>query len=76
MLIALNPLACSAIILIAQAYLHSDGTCHSGPGLFTSISNQENAPIDIPIGQSDGNNFSNEIPSSQIDLKFCQIDKN
>lgn len=43
----------------------------------TSIINQENTPITgLPTGQSYGDNFSIKIPSSQICLGLCEVDKN
>jgi hypothetical protein len=48
-----------------------DGATHIGLGLPIQIANQENAPIDMHIGQFDGGNSSPEILSSQV----CHVDK-
>lgn len=42
----------------------------------TLISNQENAPTELPRGQPAGSSSSDEIPSSCICLGLCQVDKN
>lgn len=49
---------------IAQACLHRDCTAHSGMDPPISIANQK-CPIDMSADQSDGVNFSMEVPSSQ-----------
>lgn len=41
----------------------------------TLINPQENAP-DMSISQSDGGSSSADIPSSQVTLGLCQVDKN
>lgn len=41
----------------------------------TLISNQENAPTELPRGQPAGSSSSVEIPSSCICLGLCQVDK-
>lgn len=60
------PLACSFI-----SYKPCTGMDpHSGLPL-SSISNQENVPTDMPTGQSDRANSSNEILSSKLYLGLC-----
>lgn len=41
-------------------------TAHGILSFPTSITTQENAPTDIPTGQSSSGNFSTEGPSSQV----------
>ena len=63
---------------IAQAHPPGDGTFHSGWGLPTDISNQENAPQVWPTSQSDGDNSSAGVPSPQLTLvcvKFTQTNR-
>lgn len=59
----------------AQAHLPRDGTAHSGLGPTTSIHNQENAPIDKPMGEDDGGKASADILSSQRCLGLSYDDK-
>lgn len=55
--------------------LPRDSPSHSGLGLPTSFTNQENAPPPC-TGQSDGGNSSIDIPLFPGDSRLCQIDKN
>ena len=44
--------------------------------LSKSIIEQENVLTNLPTSQSNGNSFSVDIPSFQIHLGLCQVDKN
>lgn len=64
-----SSLACPSSYSSYQlAFLHSPGAAGLGPP--TSFNNQESAPTDLPVGQSNGGNSSVEVPSSQL----CQVD--
>lgn len=51
------------------------GAVHSGLGSLTSITNQDNVLIDIPIGQSDGVDSSTEVPSSPMSFVCVNMTK-
>lgn len=46
----------------SQALLLSSGTTHNGPGSPISIIKSKKMPTDIPVGQSDGGNYSTGSP--------------
>ena len=54
-----------------------DGPTHRRLNLPTPIINQEKHSEDRPPGQADGGNLSSsfEIPSSQVCLGLCRVDK-
>lgn len=50
-----------------------DGAFHSELGPPTSIISQENAPTDMPTGQSKGGNSTAEAPPSQVTLVCVKL---
>lgn len=63
--------------LTTQDQIPRDGNTYSEPlGPSTSINNQGTPHRHFPTGQSDGGSPLAEIPSSQICLGLCQLDKN
>lgn len=47
-----------------------------GSGLSHINQQSRKCPIDKPVGQCDGRNSLTEIPSSQVCLRLCQVNKN
>lgn len=69
MITGLLSLACSTTFLKTQDHLPRHSAAHSGLDSSSSISKQENAPIYMPTGKSDGRNSSAWVTSCQV----CQI---
>lgn len=63
----------SSISYTVQDHLPKSGTTHGRLGLATSVSNQENAPPNMPTCQSGGGNLSVEIPGMS---RPVQVDRN
>lgn len=70
LLAGLLPLACflwpaQLLPYTVQDHLPQDSTAHSKLHSPLSISHQEKCPTDVPTGQSDGGNSSDEVTSSK-----------
>ena len=59
-------LACSSCCFLIYLRCTRDGTTQNGLGPPTLIFSQEDAPVDLPSGQSDGDISSTEALSSQM----------
>lgn len=60
----------------AQAHLPKDETTLDGLDPSKSINNQDSVPTDMPTDQAGGDNCSVVIPSPEVRLGLCQVDRN
>lgn len=58
------------------SYTLQDNLTYSGLDPSTSIINQENAPADLPTGQTDEEIFSTEVHSSHMTLSCINLTNN
>lgn len=65
----------SLLSYIQYCHMLRGGTIHGGLCPSTSIINQKNAPTDLAVGQSNRDNSSSEVPSSQVTLACIQLTK-
>lgn len=71
-------LACSSrlaqpIFLYSPELPAKSGIAHSGLGPPTSVTNQENAPTGLPIGQSCRDIFSAVVSYTQATLAYAKV---